>query len=264
MVKAIAPEVGLHHLLAWRFLFGSLIAISVFVSKPRPWPTHEAIRFHTLRGILQLAGAGLFFYALTELPLAIATIIGFSAALMVPFIARLILREPVRPVILIAGFAGFLGVGLAVLGSQTEALRASSSIKGVLACMLAAMVYAIVLVLLRMRAMKEEAALIALFTNLVPAIIMLPVALGLFGQVIFSDLPIFMLLGLFGYLVWYLMTLAYARAPAQQLAPLEYTALIWSGLLGATVFHEYPGWQSWVGALIIILSCLYIALRGQD
>ena len=261
LVKAVAPEVGLHHLLAWRFLFGALIALSVFRAQCRPRPSWEAIRFHTLRGLVQLAGAALFFYALTELPLALATIIGFSAALMVPFVARLLLREAIHPATLIASLLGFVGVGLAVLGGATESLQAATSLNGVVACILAALLYAFILVMLRMRATHEDATTIAMFTNLVPALAMLPVTLGLFGAVDLSDLPLFAVLGLLGFLVWYLMTLGYARAPAQQLAPLEYTALIWSGLLGAMFFAEYPGWQTWLGAAIIIACCLYIAFE---
>ena len=59
------------------------------------------------------------------------------------------------------------------------------------------------------------------------------------------------------------MTLAYARAPAQRLAPLEYSALIWSGLFGSIFFQEYPGWQTWVGALVIIAACLIVAFEER-
>jgi len=70
-------------------------------------------------------------------------------------------------------------------------------------------------------------------------------------------------LGALGYAVWYLMTLAYARAPAQRLAPLEYTALIWSGIFGSVFFAEYPGWQTWVGAAVIIAACLIVAFEER-
>ena len=95
MIKAIAPDAGLHHLLAWRFLFGGLIALAVFRAQNRPMPTGEAIRFHTMRGLIQLACAVTFFFALITIPLAVATIIGFTAALMVPIVARALLGERV-------------------------------------------------------------------------------------------------------------------------------------------------------------------------
>lgn len=263
LVKAIAPEAGLHHLLAWRFLFGAIIALSVFRARKRPMPSGEAIRFHTVRGLIQLLCAFLFFYALTQLPLAVATIIGFSAALMVPFVARLLLGETISPTILIVSLVGFGGVTLAIQGGQSVGSETAMSLSGIAACIAAALFYAFVLVLLRMRATKEDATTIAMFTNVVPAIAMLPVTVGLFGFVTLSNLPLFAMLGLLGFLVWYIMTLGYAQASAQRLAPLEYTALIWSGLFGAVFFDERPGWQTWIGAAVIIGCCLFIAFEDR-
>jgi S-adenosylmethionine uptake transporter len=134
---------------------------------------------------------------------------------------------------------------------------------GIVSCFLAAFLYALGLVLLRLRATKEDATTIAMFTNVVPAVLLLPVTIGLFGTPNWQHIPYFLMFGIFGFIVWYLMTLAYARAPAQRLAPLEYSALIWSGLFGSVFFDEYPGWQTWVGAVIIIGACLIVAFEER-
>jgi S-adenosylmethionine uptake transporter len=263
MVKAIAPNAGLHHLLSWRFLFGGLIALSVFKAQKRPMPSFEAIRFHTLRGMVQLGCAFTFFFALMHLPLAMATIIGFTAALMVPFVARILLGEAITPTALIATLIGFAGAALAVMGRPENGNASELWLWGVISCFLAAFLYAFGLVLLRMRATQEDATTIAMFTNTVPAVLLLPVTLGLFGTPDWSDIPWFLMFGVLGFVTWYLMTLAYARAPAQRLAPLEYTALIWSGLFGSVFFAEYPGWQTWLGAVIIIGACLIVAFEER-
>jgi S-adenosylmethionine uptake transporter len=263
LVKAIAPEAGLHHLLAWRFLFGGLIALAVFRAAKRPMPKGDAIRFHAMRAIIQLGAAFTFFYALMHLRLAEATTIGFTAALMVPFVARAILGEKITKIALIATVIGFAGAALAVTGNPADDAPDGNRTLGIIACFIAAFLYALVLVLLRMRATKEDATTIAMFTNVMPAIALLPVTFGLFGPPNWSDIPYFVMFGILGYVVWYLMTLAYARAPAQRLAPLEYTALIWSGLFGSIFFNEYPGWQTWAGAVIIIAACLIVAFEDR-
>lgn len=263
LVKAIAPNAGLHHLLAWRFLFGGVIALSVFVAQKRPMPDLAAIRFHTLRGVMQVGGAYTFFFALMHLPLAMATIIGFTAALMVPFIARLLMGERVTRVALLATVIGFAGAALAVMGRPQNGGASELWVYGLASCFLAAFLYALVLVMLRMRATREDATTIAMFTNVVPAILLLPVTFGALGTPDWTYIPIFALFGLLGFGMWYLMTLAYARAPAQRLAPLEYTALIWSGIFGSVFFAEYPGWQTWVGAIIIVGACLVVAFEDR-
>lgn len=263
LVKGIAPNAGLHHLLAWRFLFGGLIAFSIFRAQKRPAPKPEAIRFHTMRGLVQLSCAFLFFYALMHLPLAEATTIGFTAALMVPGVAWVLLKEPITKVAAAATFIGFAGAALAISATPQGTVETSQRPLALAACFIAAFLYALVLVLLRMRATKEDATTIAMFTNVVPAIALLPVTFGLFGPPSWSDLPWFVMFGVFGYSVWYLMTLAYARTSAQRLAPLEYTALIWSGLFGALFFAEIPGWRTWTGASIIIVACLLVAFEDR-
>ncbi|MEL7101027.1 MAG: DMT family transporter [Pseudomonadota bacterium] len=263
IVKAVAPKAGLHHLLAWRFLFGGMIAFVVFRAQKRPAPSWEATRFHTFRGLIQLGGAFTFFYALMHLPLAVATIIGFTAALMVPFLAWLLMRERVSPITLLATAIGFAGAALAVTGRPQSGAVSDQWILGTISCFAAAFLYALMLVMLRMRATKEDATTIAMFTNVVPGVALLPVTIGFFGAVNASDILIFLMLGALGYAMWYLMTLAYARAPAQRLAPLEYTALIWSGIFGSVFFAEYPGWQTWLGAAIIIGACLIVAFEER-
>ena len=263
IVKGVAPDAGLEHLLAWRFLFGGLIALAAFRAQRRPRPSFEAIRFHTARGLIQLAGAYTFFYALMHLPLAVATIIGFTAALMVPFLAWAVMGERVSRTALFATLIGFAGAALAVTGRPQSGAVSEHWVLGTVSCFFAAFLYAVILVMLRMRATKEDATTIAMFTNVVPAIALLPVTFGLFGRPDWSDIPLFAMLGLLGYAVWYLMTLAYARAPAQRLAPLEYTALIWSGIFGSVFFSEFPGWQTWVGAIIIIAACLIVAFEDR-
>ena len=248
LVKGIAPGAGLHHLLAWRYLFGALIALAVFRAQKRPKPSREAIRFHTMRGLMQLGTAAFFFYALLRLPLAEATIIGFTAALMVPFVARVLLGEKITALALAATVIGFAGAALAISGSPEQASAdPERTFWGLYPASLPLSCMRLCLVMLRMRALHEDATTIAMFTNLVPAIALLPVAIGFpliaalpisiagVGAPALGDMPFFLMFGILGYSVWYLMTLAYARAPAQRLAPLEYTALIWSALFGMIV-----------------------------
>lgn len=263
IVKAVATDVGLHHLLAWRFLFGGLIAFSIFRAQRRPRPKAKAIRFHTARGLIQLFAAFTFFYALTQLPLAEATIIGFTAILMVGPIAWVLIGEPIRRVTTVATIIGFAGAALAVSGSSGETIEGASRLYGLIACFAATFAYALMLVMLRMRATKEDATTIAMFTNVVPGLAMLPVTFGLFGAVDWGDIPLFIFLGFTGYVMWYLLTLAYAHAPASKLAPMDYSALLWSAMFGAVFFNEIPSWQTWLGGAIIIAACLWVALSDH-
>lgn len=262
LVKATAPGAGVMVLVAWRFLFGAIIAAMVFLVQRRPWPEGKAVRFHIMRSLMQVASAILLFYALTQLALAETVLIGFTAALMVPFAAWVVLGEPVSPRAFGLTLLGFAGAAFAVSAAPEGALGPHRML-GIASILASAMLYAVVLVLLRLRAVKEDATTIALFTNGVPALCLSPFLFGLAGPVNVNDLPVFMMLGAIGYVVWYLLTLAYARARAQLLAPLEYTALIWAALIGFVFFDEVPGWRVAVGAVLIVAACLGVAFESH-
>ncbi len=241
LIKAIAPGAGLHHVLAWRYLFGAAIAAGFFIAARRPLPGGDAIRFHIFRSLLQLAAVGLFFFSLLRLGLAEATVIGFTASLMIAPLAALILSEKIETPAMLASIAGFAGAAVAVSdGAAGPEAISDQRLVGIATCLAAAFLFALSMVLLRMRALKEDALTICLFINAIPAIALAPVTLGAFGAADLAYLPAFAMFGALGFSAWLLFTLAYARAPAQRIAPLEYTSLIWASGAGYFFFDETP------------------------
>ena len=57
-----------------------------------------------------------------------------------------------------------------------------------------------------------------------------------------------------------LLAWAYARAEAQILAPVEYTAFVWAACLGYAVFGEHVSVFTLAGAALIIAGCV-VAVR---
>ena len=133
---------------------------------------------------------------------------------------------------------------------------------GTAAVLGSAVLYALNIVLLRLRTKEEDSLTLVTFMNVFPALFLLPFL------VLFTDpLPRteswgpMIAVAFLGIGIWWLMTLAYGRAKAQTLAPFEYTGLIWSALLGYAFFQEIPGWRVWAGAAIIIAACLVVAFE---
>jgi S-adenosylmethionine uptake transporter len=58
-----------------------------------------------------------------------------------------------------------------------------------------------------------------------------------------------------------LLSWAYARAEAQHLAPVEYTAFIWASLFGFLLFGEAVRPLTLIGAAMIVGACLIAAGR---
>jgi S-adenosylmethionine uptake transporter len=245
---------------AGRFGFGSLFAIAFWLRAGAPRLTREMIPAHLIRGLLIVVAATLFFFSLTRLALVEAATLGFVAPLFVPPVAALILKEPIRPGAYAAAGLGFLGVIVAVWRPDTQ--HHQTDWLGVGAALTAALAYAFSLTLLRLRSGQDGAVRTTLFGNLVPAAVLVPLALAFNPLPAVGALPLFALVGFCGASLWTLMAWAYARAEAQTLAPLEYSALLWSALLGWAAFAEPVRLQTLVGGLIIIAACLWAARQA--
>ena len=262
-VKYLADDMDVFTLMAWRFVIAGICLFGVYFWLGKPVPKWEAIRFHALRGLIQTGSVLTFFWSLTQLALAEATVIGFTSALMIAPIAWLVLGERLSGVAVGAAALGFGGAVLAATGSTEGAPEDANRLAGVIVCLLAALFYALTLVLMRLRTRKEDTFTIVMFTNVFPALYLLPYLIATDPVPAIVDMPIYIGLAAAGVFVWWLMTIGYARAEAQKLAPLEYTALIWASLFGVLIFDETPGWQLWLGAALIIGACLLIALETK-
>lgn len=263
LVKLIALDRPVLMLTSWRFLIGTIITVTMFRLARKPMPSASAIRFHFFRGGAQASCAALFFWSLTQLALAEATILGFLSALMIGPMAVPILGERLKWISVLAALIGFTGAILALSATPSGAPEDGSRLMGAVAAFVAAALYALTLVLLRLRTRQEDTLTLVMFSNIMPAVWLLPFLIFYLPEFRPTDVPLFGSLSVLGILVWWFFTMAYARAPAQKLAPFEFTALVWSAMFGMVFFNEIPGWQLYAGALLIIGACMITSFSKE-
>lgn len=263
IIKGVTAELAVLTVLAWRFFFGGSFTLVAYVAAKKPAPKWPALKFHTMRCLIQLVSAFLFFWALGQLSLAEVTVIGFTAALMIAPVARVLLGEEMTKIGMLAALIGFAGAVFAISAQASGAPETGNRLLGALAGFASAFLYAVTLVLVRLRARQEDPLTIVTFTNTLGGIILLPVLFWSVPSMDWAYLPVLALLGALGTSVWYLFTVAYSNAPAQKLAPIEYTSLLWAAILGAIFFNEVPSWQLYLGSGIIIAACFIIAFESN-
>ncbi len=264
VVKSTALAYPLLMLIFWRFLIGTVAVGGVFFLSGRrlgPWRT---IRFHIARGFVHAGAVVLFFYGITQLPLVEVTTIGFVAVLMVAPLERLFLKEPLHPKSLLAALCGFAGVAVIALGSEGAAVGGESPWLGRLATVASAAFFALSLIMLRARAKADGVFATAVYSNAMPALWLALPAVLLTGPPPLDGLPLFAGLAAIGTLTWLLLSYAYAHAPAQRLSPLDYSALIWSALLGWIFFGETVSWMFAMGAALVVGACLLVVREERQ
>ncbi len=238
---------GLPVAIAWLWWTGALSSIRT----ARPLQ-------HGLRMILGVSAMTLNFSAMLLLPMAEATTFGFAAQIFATILAALLLREPTGRYRWGAVVLGFIGVMIALQpgGQAVAATSAAVALGG-------ALMTACVIIQLRRMAQSEPAGAIVFWFSLT-SLLPLGIAVLIFGKNhdLFSW-SIIAGLSLSGAIAQILLTASLRHASVAAIMTMDYSALLWSALMGYTVFGNIPGHSVWLGAPLIIGAGMIIAWREQ-
>ena len=261
VMKGLSLAIGVYNALFWRTLAGTLFGGAVFLAARMAWPGPEALRLHLLRGTLSTLMAVLFFWGLARVPLAQGVALAFIAPLIALYLAALHLGERIERRAVLASLLGFAGV-LVIMVAQAEAKLGPGAFRGALAILASACLYAVNIILMRKQALVAGPIEIAFFVSTImsfwfalaaPWLALLPapehwLSIGAAAALAFASLM--------------LLSWAYARAEAQHLAPVEYSAFVWAVLFGLVFFAEPVRPLTLAGAALIVAGCI-LAARGR-
>jgi len=259
LIKGLSAQFDTLQIAFLRYLFGGLW-ILVYVSITRPgWPSLATVEANVVRGVLSLVTGLSFFYALRELPLADAITLSFLAPLFVTLFSVLLLKERPGPYIIAAlglGFAGML-VMVAGLGGDEE----DRSLLGIIASLVSSITYGLSMTLLRARARRDPLDLIVFFQQWIPALFIAPAAGVVWKAPAPEHLGLFAILGILAVSAHLLLARAFSLAEASQLAPIEFSALIYAAIIGTVFFGETLTMGTLAGAALIILGAFLATKR---
>jgi S-adenosylmethionine uptake transporter len=262
LMKGLSLAIGAYNALLWRTLAGALFGGAVFMARRMKWPERPAMRIHLVRGILSVFMAITFFWGLARVPLAQGVTLAFVAPLIALYLAALILKEQIARRAVFASLFGFAGV-LVILAAQAEARLGPEALQGSLAILCSATLYAWNIILMRQQAQVAGPLEIAFFQSAIVSCCFLVGAPFLAVPPPLAELDAVLGAAALAFASLMLLSWAYARAEAQYLAPVEYTAFIWASLLGYLVFAEPVQPLTLVGAAMIVAACLLAARRTR-
>ncbi|KGM53958.1 membrane protein [Lysobacter arseniciresistens ZS79] len=216
------------------------------------WP------LHLLRGAIGIGMMAAFAYALQTLPLTTAYSIFFVAPLLITALSVPLLGEKVGPRRWGAIAIGLVGV-LVLLRPTGEGMLSWAAF----AVLLAALGYAVSAITVRVLGRTDSTA-----AMMVWLLALLAVGGGLLAwpqwvPIRPGDGWVILGVGVAGALGQWAITEAFRVGEASQIAPLEYTALVWGVLLDVSLWGVLPDAVTWLGAAIIIASGLYLLRRER-
>lgn len=259
MVKWLVADYPVHQIIFFRTAF-ALIPCAYFVWRAGGVATLRTKRphIHLLRGAIGLAAMGCYFFAYSQMALADAKAILFSAPLFMTILAIPLLGERVGLYRWGAVLVGLAGV-LIVLEPGAEMVQI-----GALAAVGGAIFYALAVITVRHLSATESVASITFYFTLIGAIASAAL-IGVFGWVAPTpaDLAMLVAIGLIGGIAQYAMTHAFRLAEAAAIAPLDYTSMAWAILLGYLIWGDVPSRAVFAGIALVVASGLFILYREQ-
>ena len=258
-VKSLSPHYGAVQLTFFRFVSGALFALLIWLRWRSPLPKGRQWRLHLLRSGLLLFTLTAYFHSLTVLPLAQAVAISYMAPIFISLLAIWLLKERPAPSIGVALAFGLAGTGVA-LWPQLSSSH-TPELWGVAAAAFSAVAFAGVMVLARLQAQRDSIPTILLVQNTLPALaLILPVAL-VWRPLQWEHLPAIVGAGALATVGLLAITWAFRHIEASRAAPMEYTGLVWAGLLGYFVFGEVPTGWTLASAALIVTGCAVLMRR---
>ena len=208
------------------------------------------------RGAVHTLGLILWFAALPHIPLADMTAIGFTGPIFIMLGAAWFLGEPMRRDRWVAAAIGFAGVMVVVLPKLTGQggwynliMLASSP------------VFAASFLITKALTRYEKPGVIVLWQAITVMVLSLPMALLHWQMPNAMQWLGFAVTGVLGSLGHYCLTRAFTTADISATQSLRFLELVWASLLGWMVFGDGPSPSTWAGALVILLSTVWIARR---
>lgn len=264
LMKSAATAAGVYNAMLLRSLIGAALVLPLWRWRTRRsgWPRGRALRLHLIRATVCAGMATSFFWGLVRIPMAEAIALSFIAPLIALYLAAVLLGEAVSRASVLASVLGLCGVVVIAAGRLNGDGFSGEAGWGVASILLSAMLYAWNLVLQREQAQLADPAEIAFFQNAIIALILATAAPWAFvmpAAPALADIAAGAVLAVASLM---LLSWAYARAEAQALVPIEYSAFIWSAIIGRIVFDEAVTVATLTGVVLIVAACL-IAARGR-
>lgn len=220
---------------------------------------------HVLRGLVGVASMGLSFFAITRLPLPEAVTLNYAQPLMVVIFGALFLGETIRIFRWSAVTIGMIGVVIVSWPKLTlfgdPATMGSGQAIGVVAALLAAMMSAIAMLLVRHLVSTERTSTIVIWFSITATVLSLCTVPFGWAPLSMTQTVLLVAAGICGGVGQILLTESYRYAEVSTVAPFEYSSLLLAIAAGFFVFGEVPTTYTIVGGTIVVCSGIFIIWR---
>ncbi|MGR3973145.1 MAG: DMT family transporter [Candidatus Rhabdochlamydia sp.] len=212
---------------------------------------------HIIRLIISFIYTASFMFALSQVPLTTIYTLSYTSSLFMIILSAVFLKEHISWDRWAAVIMGMVGVIIAMRpGSNLFEMAALIVLAGTF-------LGALQKILIRDLAKTEHSLSIAIYPNIVMLLICFPKMLTSWISMPLEHWALFAIVGVMTAAAQYAMAQALRFAPTSTLAPIDYSTYFWVVALDALWWNKKPDQFMVIGAIIIVMSNLYILYRTR-
>ncbi len=238
-----------------RYLMGLVFLLPVARSLLSTRLTPRDLCFFAARGVVHTVAVILWFFAMTQIPIAEVTAMNYLNPVYVTVGAAIFLGEPLAARRIGAVVVALIGTAI-ILRPGFREVEA-----GHLAMLVTALLFGASYLLAKPLSDRHSAFMVVGMLSLTVTIGLAPFAIAVWVTPTATVLVWMFLVAACATAGHYAMTRAFAAAPVSATQPVTFLQMIWALLLGWVLFDESPDGFVVLGAFIIIASVSFIAWR---
>ena len=246
VVKHVGSDIPAPEAAFLRYALGLVFLLPMIRPMLRVGMDRSAMKLFGLRGAAHAIGVMLWFYAMTQIPIAEVTAMGYITPVNVTIAAAIFLGEKLA-------VRRIAAIGFALLGALIILRPGIREVSGGHLAMLAnGVLFATSYLIAKIMADRVPASVVVGWLSIIVTLVLAPFAIAVWVWPTAEDVAWLFLVAALATTGHYTMTLALRAAPIAVTQPVTFLQLVWATLLGALVFAEaVDAWVIFGGALIM-------------
>jgi drug/metabolite transporter (DMT)-like permease len=254
-VRFLDGEVPAPQAAFMRYLIGTLLLTPALISLIKVKPSKPLMKKFLIRGVVHSIGVTLWFYAMSVMPVAEVTAIGFLTYIFVSIGACIFLNEKLHKHRLTAIVISFIGA-LIILRPGFKEIG-NGQIGMLIATIVFTLSYLIAKIVSKERSSAEIVAMLSLFTT----IFLIPTAIYSWEPLSIKALIVLTFTAVIATLGHITMTKAIKSAPMVVTQPILFLQLVWASMVGLFIFDENFDPFVILGGTVIMICVCYVSYR---
>ncbi len=257
LVKVLSEDYNISQIIFFRSFFAIIFILPLIINSGISSLKSKSLKLQLVRSLLAIAAMYLWFFSISNIPLAEATAINFTAPIFGAICAIFFLKERIKK-------RRFIAILFSIFGALIIIRPGLFDFNIYLfAAITASLLMGLAAIFIKKLSMLDHPNSVVFYMPAVLAVFSLIPCILYWKNPNFFDLLLLISTGLSATLAHQGITRAFAKSEATYVLIFDYLRLPFTALFAFYIFHEIVSIWVWIGSIIIFISSIYIVNREK-